>query len=417
MNILRSNFRLFADPTKVLLRFLNFGNPERITPVADYIDDLNEDDAERLLQEILDDFHHRHTDIKATFEKNYYRVAEYTPGRFSQQKKLLLGAYFTHEYAVQAAALFNPSIVQHPNQKRLNPDELRVLMSLRSTGEGHISSIAFMEGIIRADGNIDWDQQPSPLQSGTIIRKLSPENTDYDVHFDDETPLSGRILFPHADVESNGMEDLRLVCFEGDSDKRYLGTYTAYNGRAIRPQWLETDDFKQFSVRTMTGLAASDKGMALFPAKIDGQYVMIGRQGGRELSIMYSHDRYHWDKYQPLQGPSRAWEMLQMGNCGSPIKTPEGWLLLTHAVGAMRKYVLSMSLLDLDNPAKVIASLEEPLMSPNKEEREGYVPNVLYTCGMMAHKDRLIIPYAMSDLAISVAQVDIKDVLAALLKK
>jgi predicted GH43/DUF377 family glycosyl hydrolase len=417
MIIHRSPFRLYADPTRVLLRFLNFGHKDRIDPVAAYIDSLSEPEAERQLQGILQDFSHRHTRMEEVFELHYYRLADMVAQDLSPIKKLLLGAYFTHEYSVQAAALFNPSLVQHPDQSGLPEGDTRIIMSLRATGEGHISSLAFMEGLIRADGSMDWDTQKHPLQSGTIIRKPALEDTDYDVSFDKDTPLSGRMLFPHTSVESNGMEDVRFVRFEGESDKKYLGTYTAYNGRAIRPQWIETDDFIHFSVKTMTGQAASDKGMALFPAKIKGKYAMIGRQGGRELSIMYADNRYHWDNYQALQGPSRHWEMLQMGNCGSPVRTPEGWLLLTHAVGAMRKYVLSMSLLDLDDPSKVIASLDEPFMHPNEEEREGYVPNVLYTCGMMVHQDNLVIPYAMSDRAISVAQVDINEVLSTLLKK
>ncbi len=413
MQIHRSTMRLYAQPGKVLLRFLNFGNPDRILPVARFIAGMTEEAATVALQKVLDGFKGRHSNLEAVFEGNYGKVSAEGTQAFSPVKRRLLGSYFSHEYALQAAALFNPSIVLHPVQEGVEDGTCRIILSLRAVGEGHISSVVFMPGILHLDGTITWMQTDAPLSAGKISRRSENPETDYDVEFDEDVPLASRVLFPCSPAESNGIEDVRLVRFEDT----YLGTYTAYNGRSIQPQWIETHDFRRFSIRTMKGMAASDKGMALFPQRIRGKYAMVGRQGGRELSIMYSDDRYVWNSYQVLQQPKRDWEMLQMGNCGSPVRTEEGWLLLTHAVGPMRKYVLSISLLDLENPSRVIASLNEPLLSPNEEEREGYVPNVLYTCGMLPHRENLVIPYAMSDRAISMARVPVREVLSALLKR
>lgn len=466
----RTDLRLKADARKVLLRFLDFGNPARFEPVIRYVLSLEEEEADSQYQGILRDFEHRHFDLETAFMEHFERLSEYVPLPVSQVKQLLIGAYFTHEYSIQSAALFNPSIVPHPDQSGLGPDELRFILSLRATGEGHISSIAFLSGILEANRNIRLEDTCLKLAAGKrvtqklfqksgLAEKLSAErtkflfnklpdpftaadalkamemhvsnqeqdlsslkdylsgyfDTHYDLEFSQEIPLESRILFPASRAESNGMEDARFVQFADEKGKRYLGTYTAYNGRAICPHLIETTDFLYFKICPLGGNAASDKGMALFPEKIMGRYAMVGRQGGRSLSIMYSDDLWHWDTYAPLQHPQRHWEMLQMGNCGSPVKTPHGWLLLTHAVGPMRKYVLSMSLLDLHHPERVIASLEQPLLSPSEEEREGYVPNVLYTCGMLEYQGQLIIPYAMSDSAIGFAWVGMEAVLKALL--
>jgi predicted GH43/DUF377 family glycosyl hydrolase len=412
--IKRTHLRLKADPTKVILKFLNFGSAARFQPVVDAVLALDEKTAEAQLQGIWAEFEHRHFDLRGEFLKNYQRVAQYATGVVSEGKKLLIGAYFTHEYSIQASALFNPSIVPHPDQSWLPAGALRFVLSLRATGEGHISSIAFLTGVLSENGEIVPDPSSPKLTTGQFSPKAGLGDA-YDLHFPDDSPLDSRVLFPQSANESNGMEDARFVLFEEGGKRRYLATYTAYNGRAIFPQLIETEDFKHFEIRPLQGAAASDKGMAIFPEKINGRYAMIGRQGGRSLSIMYSDDLLRWDEYRPLQHPQRNWELLQMGNCGSPIRTPEGWLLLTHAVGAMRKYVLSLSLLDLDDPGKVIASLDQPLLAPNAEEREGYVPNVLYTCGMLLHNGQLVIPYAMSDSAIGFATVGLGEVLAEMM--
>lgn len=460
----RTDIRLKAAPRKVILKFLDFANPSRFQPVVDAVLGMDEAAAELQLRGILAEFEHRHFDLPGAFLGNFERLAHYAAvSDISPTKKMLIGAYFTHEYSFQAAALFNPSIVLHPDQTGIAPGQHRFVLTLRATGEGHISSISFLTGILGENGEVTLEASSQRLTTGkrltdmhfdkhflldrlllneeykALLASLLPESfnekqvlelvadqpslreqilkifdENYDLRFSTSSPIDSRVLFPASGAESNGMEDARFVLFEEDDTKTYLATYTAYNGKVICPQLIETQDFQYFKIRPLHGAAASDKGMALFPRKINGQYAMIGRQGGRSLSIMYSNDLYCWNDYQPLQHPQRDWELLQMGNCGSPIETPQGWLLLTHAVGAMRKYVLSLTLLDLHQPNLVIASLEQPLLSPNEEEREGYVPNVLYTCGMMLHAGQLIIPYAMSDNAISFATVELEDVLLEL---
>lgn len=411
--IKRSSIRLYADPCKVLLRFLNFGTPERFKPVIDYVSRLEESAALAQLKAIQASFKDRHFELDGVFKEHFKHLEEWVQSPLSVEKKLLLGAYFTHEYSLEAAALFNPSIVPHPEQHDLPAGALRFILSMRATGEGHISSLAFLSGIIDADDTIRLEERSARLHSG-IKTPVAGSALSYDLAFPDFIPLSGRVIFPASPSETNGIEDARFTLFNGGQASSYLATYTAYNGREIRPQLIETSDFRHFRIRPLLGNAVSDKGMAIFPEKINGQYAMVSRQGGRSLSIMFSEDLYDWKTFQPLQQPRRDWEMLQMGNCGSPVKTPKGWLLLTHAVGPMRKYVLSISLLDLEEPWKVLASLEQPLLEPNEEEREGYVPNVLYTCGMLEHRGRLLIPYAMSDRAISFATVETAQVLAAL---
>ncbi|MEZ4932410.1 MAG: glycoside hydrolase family 130 protein [Saprospiraceae bacterium] len=416
ISIKRTPIRLKADPKKVIIKSLDFGDPARSEPVINFVLGLSEQQAAEQLQNILEEFEHRHYDLKKVFLENFDRQVPLTSAGLETMptlKKLLIGAYFTHEYSNESAALFNPSIVPHPDQSGLGEGELRFILSLRAVGEGHISSISFQTGIVTADGEVTLDQRADKLSTGQVSSKKA--EAQYDLHFSADIPLSGRVLFPQSAAESNGMEDARFVQFFDNGESRYYGTYTAYNGRAIQPHLIETTDFQNFKIRPFQGSAASNKGMALFPEKINGHYAMVGRQGGRNLSIMYADDLLIWDDHQLLQTPQRDWEMLQMGNCGSPIKTDKGWLLLTHAVSAMRKYTLSFTLLDLEHPERVLASLEQPLLSPNAEEREGYVPNVLYTCGLLLHNGNLIIPYAMSDSSISFAVVGVEEVLAAML--
>jgi predicted GH43/DUF377 family glycosyl hydrolase len=397
--IQRTNIRIQASPHRVVLRFLNFGSADRFQPVIGYVLQLDERAAAEQLQAILDEFEERHLDLKAAFIAHYNKLITYVSESPSLEKRLLIGAFFTLEYSIEAAALFNPSIIPHPDQTGLAVGELRFIMSLRATGEGHISSIVFQTGRIGAEGAIYLDPRAPLLTCGSV-----DENEN--LVFGEDTLMSSRVIFPRSPAESHGMEDARFVQFHAEEGSRYLGTYTAYDGQNVRPYLIETQDFLHFTTRPFFGEAASGKGMALFPEKIKGKYAMVGRQGGRCLSMMYSDDLYLWEDYQEMQQPQRAWEFLQMGNCGSPVKTPQGWLLLTHAVGPMRKYVISASLLDLDHPEIVLASLDHPLLSPNAEEREGYVPNVLYTCGMLEHNGNLIIPYAMSDSAVSFAVVE-----------
>lgn len=415
--IKRLDIKLIADTTKVILKYLNFGSAERIRPVWEYIASLDEMEAERQLNVIYEDFEHRHFNIKYYFAKHFEKLGEpFNKSDFSETKKLLLGSYFTHEYSVEASVFFNPSIVPFNHDFNSGHGNLSFVMSMRLTGEGHISSIAFLTGAVSVNGRIELQERPKKI-STPEIHFATDSTHNYTAIFHDHISINSSILFPTSIDESNGMEDARFVLFEDNGQQRYIATYTAYNGKTIRPKCIETTDFKTFKISTFTGKAASDKGFALFPQKINGKYAMIGRQGGRCMSIMFSHDLYHWDSYKTLQVPQRSWEVLQMGNCGSPVKTEHGWLLLTHAVGPLRQYVISLSLLDLHDPSIVIASLDEPLLTPNEDEREGYVPNVLYTCGMMMHNDELIIPYAMSDSAVGFATVLLSDIMNELLSK
>jgi predicted GH43/DUF377 family glycosyl hydrolase len=422
-----------------------------------------------LYQELLDQFSHRHKNIEHTFLKHYKKVKFLIPPdtAISEKRSKLLGAYFTKEYSIQSAALFNPSIVPHPYQENLNEGEKRIIISLRSVGEGHISSIEFREGIVSAEGKISlkpetaftscsekdlnfeynrnqlkertsiisnlnqniFDKLPDTFTlkeyTGHLQRNAFTEyddltqkfmdelvDTNYDIEFNVDTAISERVIFPSAKGESMGMEDVRFVEFtHEDGKKEYIGTYTAYNGHKITPQLIITKDFIHFEVRTMFGKAVSDKGFALFPEKISGQFMMTARQGGENLTIMTSDDLYNWENYEVIMEPEYGWGLVQQGNCGSPIKTDKGWLLITHAVGPLRKYTISAVLLDLDNPGKIIGKLKEPLISPNEDEREGYVPNVVYSCGAMIHNKNLIIPYAMSDSASSFATISVAEIL------
>jgi predicted GH43/DUF377 family glycosyl hydrolase len=413
--IKRLDIKLIADTTKVILKFLNFGSSDRIRPVWEYIAAMDESEAERQLHIIYEDFEHRHFNIKYYLAKHYEKLGEpFNKSDFSETKKLLLGSYFTHEYSVEASVFFNPSIVPFEHDFNSSEGSLSFVMSMRVTGEGHISSIAFLTGVVSLNGRIELQERPKKI-STPVVQYSSSNAYNYTAIFDDHISINSRILFPTSIDESNGMEDARFVLFTDNVEQKYIATYTAYDGKKIMPKCIETTDFKTFQITSFTGSAASDKGFALFPQKINGKYAMIGRQGGRCMSIMYSDNLYHWDSYATLQIPQRPWEILQMGNCGSPIKTEYGWLLLTHAVGPLRQYVISLSLLDLQDPSIVIASLDEPLLTPNEDEREGYVPNVLYTCGMMMHNNELIIPYAMSDSAVGFATVLLSDVIAELI--
>ncbi|WP_198027647.1 glycoside hydrolase family 130 protein [Seonamhaeicola sp. S2-3] len=389
-------------------------------------------------------------------------------------KKMLIGAYFTMEYSVESAALFNPSIVKHPNQTGLKNGELRFIMSLRATGEGHISSIVFRSGIIQQNGHIIFDKISDFIETPTITQKKRYDkhifhrqlksmnswdktskqifkelpdffsyhdlhdninslntstsfkcnnqtiininwlaNSNYSIKFDETSKVSERVIFPVSENESNGIEDARFVQFyEDNGESTYYATYTAYNGVCIIPQLLETKDFVHFNIMTLNGKAVENKGMALFPRKINGKYAMLSRLDGEKNYIMFSDNLRFWNTTKMLQEPKMPWEFVQIGNCGSPLETSEGWLVLTHGVGPMRQYSIGVILLDLDDPSKIIARLETPLIVPNKKEREGYVPNVVYSCGAIIHNDELIIPYAMSDISSGIANIGVKDLIS-----
>ena len=416
IHLKKSTLKITASLKAVIARFHHLPNNDRVLHIIRRVDNLAEIETDRLLENVMQEFGHRHKNFSDLLMDNYNLVKEIDErvSNYSHNKKLLLGAYLTKEYSIQSAALFNPSIVADPDQGALEAGTLRFIMSLRATGEGHISSIIFKTGSVDEDGVITLDETSgyfSVLKNsfGAGLEKLSVGN--YNIASAPNISLTERVIFPYLNCERMGMEDLRLVKFIDQGRSVYYGTYTAYDGKSIRTMLLETEDFISFHIRTLTGNAINDKGMALFPEKINGQYVMCSRQGSEVLSMMFSDDLYHWDKYQLLMEPKYDWEFVQIGNCGSPIKTEKGWLLLTHGVGAMRKYVISAILLDLKDPSKIIGRLIKPMITASEEEREGYVPNVVYTCGYMLHGKWLIIPYAISDTSTVFASVEIDEIL------
>jgi predicted GH43/DUF377 family glycosyl hydrolase len=327
----------------------------------------------------------------------------------------LIGAYFLNEYSFEASALFNPSIVPHPDQSGAPKGGLRFILSLRAVGEGHVSSLTFRAGTIAADGSLAVDPTARLASSPRIGRRTSGlGGEEVEVIFKPDEDISERVIFPVTETQSNGIEDARFVKFDDGDRSIYYATYTAYSGRAIRSELIETSDFISFRLSPLQGSASHNKGMALFPRRIDGKYAMIARQDNENLYLIYSDDLYRWDGGQAILKPQFPWEFVQIGNCGSPIELDEGWLLLTHGVGPVRKYSIGAALLDKNDPLKVLARSREPLLRPEPSEREGYVPNVVYTCGAMRHNDQIILPYAVSDTFSNFATVKISTLLSTM---
>jgi predicted GH43/DUF377 family glycosyl hydrolase len=474
----RKKTKITRDTSRVITRAHIPGNMARIPKIIDRVIKLTENEATDLLQNVNFNFSDRHKNIENIFTDNFNKVSEYVSLKetISSTKKLLIGAYFTMEYSVESAALFNPSIVPHPNQNGVSPGSLRFIMSLRATGEGHISSIVFRSGIImnncsflfeplsefvetpkiRHDQFYDRhlfklklkDMNAWNERSASVFEKLSENftfaelkssidtlhmnlkdvskdeaikniywlaNSNYFIKFKTENEISERVIFPVSENENRGIEDARFVKFLDDNGEvTYYATYTAYNGLSILPHLLVTKDFLNFDIITLNGKAVQNKGMALFPRKIKDKYVMLSRQDGENNYIMFSDHLHFWQEAKIIQEPTRPWEFMQIGNCGSPIETSAGWLMLTHGVGPMRQYSIGAMLLDLENPTKIIARLEEPLLAPNEEEREGYVPNVVYSCGSLIHNNMLIIPYAMSDITSGIATVEVNELISCM---
>lgn len=405
--------KLFADPKRVITLPSFYPGVDRVKRIYKRIANLSMEGADELLTITNSEFAHRHKNIEAIYLKNY-TVFKSQYNSFEELpviKKLLLGAMLTKEYSIQSAALFNPSMVPHPDQSNLKSGEKRFIISLRSVGEGHISSIEFRSGVVDEKGNLSLDETSRYSLTGEVYDE---DVLNYKLNFPKDSELSERVLFPQTESESVGMEDVRLVMFEDHEKQTYFGTYTAYNGKKITSQLLETDDFSNFEIHSLSGKAVLDKGMAVFPEKVNGKYAIISRQGGENIYIMFSDNLYHWDDFQLLMEPEFPFEFSQMGNCGSPVKTDKGWLLLTHGVGTMRHYTISAALLDLNDPAKVIGRLSRPLIWASDEEREGYVPNVVYSCGGMMHGELFYIPYAMSDSMCGFAWLNMNDLLKEL---
>ena len=476
MSVKRLKENFSADSTRVILQTFAL-NDDRALRVINRVLALSDKNITETLEKIFLEFKDRHRNIQEKFLEKYNSYSHLIDKNetLAEEKKLLIGAYLSKEYSIEAAALFNPSIVPHPDQSGIEEGELKFIMSLRATGEGHISSVEFREGIISKSNEINMIPATKYVSAGKridkkfskdlLLKKCINQNclaenvldnfkeefkikeydeylednskivlrdvkttkcieflddyidSNYEVIFGNDLPIAERVLFPSSKYESMGMEDVRFVKFvHEDQSIKYYGTYTAYNGKTFRTQLIETNDFNRFQVGTMTGEAVYDKGLALFPRKIHGKYFMISRQDGENIYLMSSNDLYHWDEYIKIMEPKESWEFIQLGNCGSPIETEKGWLVITHAVGPLRKYVISAILLDLENPSNIIGRLKTPLLSPEENEREGYVPNVVYSCGSLIHNKELIIPYAKSDAASGFAKIDLNVLLNKLIK-
>jgi predicted GH43/DUF377 family glycosyl hydrolase len=479
--IRRTPLILRPDPSRVLLRPFSPGDSNRAGRIIGRILAIPEEQVARLLAEVSAEFCQRHQNIHGLFHDRFEQVRESfeTDRELSDERRQLIGSYFLAEYSLEAAALFNPSIVPHPDQSGLPSGALRFVLSLRATGEGHISSITFRAGIVHADQQIDVTtptgylteptQIPNVLyEKGLFERKLIelglireftrrvlnklglsftleelrgglqaeqfrlPDGmsqadqkesqgiwmlarSNYEVQFQPDQNLSERIIFPATPSQRNGIEDARFVRFQNeDGTHIYYATFTAYDGVVVMPELVETSDFLFFRFITLNGPAAQNKGMAMFPRKINGRYAMLSRQDNENIYVMFSDNVHFWNECTALLKPAFPWELVQLGNCGSPIETDAGWLVLSHGVGPMRKYCIGAFLLDRDDPSKVIGRLAEPLLSPNQKERDGYVPNVVYTCGALVHDGRLIIPYGLADQATGFATVALADVLGAM---
>jgi len=417
---------LRPDPARVVVRpfrpaveprDLNPFDKTRANHIVDRILALDPATTEQLLANVLENFEGRHRNLLDIFESRAGEMEQaFQPHlKFSKPQRQLIGAYFLNEYSFEAAALFNPSIVRNPDQSAAPAGSCAVIISLRAVGEGHISSLTFRSGTIARDGEVTIDPTVRLATVPKVLKRtVRPDGEEVEIAFAPNEQLSERIIFPLTASQSNGIEDARFVEFDDDGRKIFYATYTAYCGTGIRSELLQTTDFLSFRLTPLTGSAACNKGMALFPRKIDGRYAMIGRQDNENLYLLYSDDLYAWNGGQLILKPQFPWELVQIGNCGSPIELDEGWLLLTHGVGPMRKYSIGAVLLDKNDPTKILGRSREPLLRPEPSEREGYVPNVVYTCGAMRYGDRIILPYAVSDSFSNFATIEIPTLLRAL---
>ncbi len=477
----RHEVTLLPESARVIIRPFIPAELHRITTIIGRALALSEEEVGAQLSFVRQEFDTRHFDIESLLQSHYEKVRHhiFTQRPLSRERQLLIGALFSGEYALESAALFNPSIVPHPDQTGAPDGGLRFVMSLRATGEGHISSIEFRAGTINGHGAISFDpvsrfvtvpdvvtnpgyrkrrfmiklhemsldddysaavmapladsftrselykslatvKEEAQVTSRNLNRTLEIiqwlADSNYELRFNPKLAMSERIIFPVSLNESNGIEDARFVRFiDDDQSVMYYATYTAYNGRAILPQLIETENFLDFRVLTLNGSAVQNKGMALFPRRIGGRYAMLSRQDDENLFLMYSDNPHYWSDPKVILRPCEMWESVKIGNCGSPIETEAGWLVITHGVGPMRKYCIGAALLDLHDPSIVLGRLREPLLCPEGNEREGYVPNVVYSCGSMLHGRTLILPYAMSDKATATASISLDELLTALL--
>lgn len=418
--------RLHADPSRVVVRPFHIawataspGAESRTQRMVRAVLEMSPGEARDQLETVLKDFEARHWQTRRVFMTRYDEIEKLLNldgSQIGDEKRQLIGAYFCHEYSYAAAALMNPSVVPHFDQTGMPAGSQRILMSMRAVGEGHISSVAFREGIVTDRNELQLAPEPPFATAADAVGdELEMPTGPVTVYRHRDSTLSGTVIFPITEQQSKGLEDLRLVKFtHDDGEDEWIGTYTAYNGSAIQSEMMRTKDFRAFDLVPMSGSASRNKGMALFPRKIGGKYMMIGRQDGENVFIIDSDRIDHWDEGQLLLKPEYPWELVQMGNCGPPIETEAGWILLTHGVGAMRKYSIGAALLDLNNPTKVIGRTKEPILAAADQDREGYVPNVVYSCGAIRHGDKLFIPYGIADSSIGFAFVEIEKLLAAM---
>ena len=480
MQIERTNIVLSPNNRRVVFRPFDPHSDDRTLRIIARLATLSEAEVDSLLQDVLEEFHGRHQKPREFFLQRFESVRRHllTDTPLSENRRLLIGAYFTQEYAIESAALFNPSIVWHPDQSGMSAGSRRFALSLRAIGEGHISSITFRSGVVDDENKITIDEPTRFVTTPEVVPDAHYEKTlfcrkllelglgsgftehalsllneeftlqqleeslhaalrenlarqetltpivediitlaksNYQINYLPEHKLSERLIFPFGPTETNGIEDARFVEFqEDDGSTRYYATYSAYDGKMVLPQLLETEDFLHFKMHTLNGPAIANKGLALFPRKINGHYAMLSRQDGENIFLMYSDMLYFWHTKEIISKPTYPWEFVQLGNCGSPIETDAGWLVLTHGVGPLRKYSIGAFLLDRDDPSRLIGRLTQPLLTPNDNEREGYVPNVVYSCGAVVHNGQLILPYAMSDYATTFGTISLSELLSAM---
>ena len=421
----QSPIRLRADPSRVVLRPFHLAwnahaTKERMRQLVSMVRALDMRTARSELALVFHDFESRHLQTQNILMQRYEEIEadlELDGRRIREEKKLLIGAYFCHEYSFAAAALMNPSVTLHPDQGELAEGFVRILISLRAVGEGHISSIAFREGVITTDRKFELVPQPRCAIAADISTGDScPQGRSYvSVFRSPDSSISGTVIFPVTDAQRNGLEDLRLTRFEHtDGSIEWIGTYTAYSGHEIRSELLRTRDFSCFDLMPIEGTAARNKGLSLFPRQFDGQYKMIGRHDGKNLFIITSDDIGNWGEGQLLLEPKFPWEFVQIGNCGPPIEIHEGWLLLTHGVGAIRKYSIGAVLLDKDDPSRVLGSTSHPVLSAVDEGRAGSVRKVVYSCGSIRVGEDIFLPYGVADSSVAFAFLSIKDLLATM---
>ncbi|MET0309002.1 MAG: glycoside hydrolase family 130 protein [Sphingomonas sp.] len=423
LDLFNHSLRLKADPSRVVVRPFHIAwtsngtAPSRTERLVTEVLGMSPSQARAELEVVLKDFEARHWQTRRVFMTRYDEIESQLGldgSEIGDEKRQLIGAYFCHEYSYAAAALMNPSAVPHYDQTGMPKGSLRILMSLRAVGEGHISSVAFREGIITDHNELTLAPEP-PFATAADAREEDEDRMPegpVTVYRHRDSTLSGTVIFPITKAQSNGLEDLRICHFtHDDGSEEWIGTYTAYNGSVIQSELLRTRDWRSFDLVPMTGSAARNKGMALFPRKVNGKYMMLGRQDGENIFLHSSDTLTNWEGGDLLIKPQFPWELVQMGNCGPPIELDEGWLVLTHGVGAMRKYSIGAALLDKDDPSKVLARSPQALLAAADQDREGYVPNVVYTCGAIRHGDKLFIPYGVADSSVAFAFVPISTIL------